>query len=199
MLRGRRAVRGGRGHGRNHDGGRNHHNGGHVGHGGDGARIAGRGRFNHVDPGGRAGQVQQQQAADDVVPPPNVPFQGPNCPRCNPLPLPGDVNITSSDDMLIFGLGLMALKAVGAAKTNKMRFRAHYGIDPEGIFKMFTDLKEGRDSIDPCGLLMAVNFLRCYETELCMASRWGLGEERIRTKVREYVLLIQQLKNEKVC
>ena len=216
-MRGRRAVRGGRGHGRNHDGGhgRNHHDG-VVGHG-DGAGIAaGRGRFNHVGRGGRGRhhgpepphhivppmllvEAAVQQQADENDPHQNVPFQGPNCPRCNPLPPPGEVNITSADDMLIFGLGLMALKAVGSAKTNKIQFRAHYGIDPEGILKVFTDLKEGRESIDPCGLLMAVNFLRCYETEPCMASRWGLGEERIRTKVREYVLLIQQLKNEKVC
>jgi hypothetical protein len=103
--------------------------------------------------------------------------------------------------MLCFGLGLMALNLVGWETTNKTRFRAHYGIGPEGIFAMYSDLKQIRDDvvIDCCSLLMAMNFLKCYETEPCMASRWGLPEEKTRIKVREYVRFIQQMKNEKVC
>jgi len=108
--------------------------------------------------------------------------------------------IASADHMLRFGLGLMAIKVVGSEQTNKTRFRAHYGIGPVGSLAMYNDLKQVRNNviIDCCSLLMALNFLKCYETEPCMASRWGFPEEKTRIKVREYVRFIQQMKEYKV-
>jgi hypothetical protein len=131
---------------------------------------------------------------------PYEPFVSPGCPRCNPIPLPEEIIIASADHMLRFGLGLMAIKVVGSEQTNKIRFRAHYGIGPAGSLAMYNDLKQVRNNvvIDCCSLLMALNFLKCYETEPCMASRWGFPEEKTRIKVREYVRFIQQMKEYKV-
>ena len=204
-------------------GGRGHQNYGGGGRG-DGAIVVGRVQMpvdlvGHVSQGfgrgrGRGHVFRRAPTIIPVVVPPHVaavndpllqqqhvPFVSPRCPRCSRLPLPGEVNIGSADEMLRFGLGLMALTSVGAEATNKTRFRAHYGIGPEAIFAMYNELRQMRDDlvVDCCSLLMAMNFLKCYETEPCMASRWGLSEERIRIKVpREYVRFIQQMKIEKV-
>lgn len=209
-MRGRRGAGGhghGRGHGRNHDSVRGASSSttmaparGRRGRGGGGR---GRGRYNHeiLPPPAEIPIVVvnqfvvQQEEADQNNPPP--PHEA-KCPRCNALPLPGVLTISSADEMLRCGLGFMALKVVGSGETNRTRFRAHYGIGPEGMFAMFTDLKEEMEIADPCSLLMAMNFLKCYETEPCMASRWGLPEERTRNIVREYVCLLQQMKNTKV-
>ena len=114
------------------------------------------------------------------------------------LPVPAGLNITSSLEMLRFGLGLLGWEIVDYGATNLFRFRAHYGIDPDGVFSMFQDLMERRGEADPFNLLMAMNFLKCYQTEPCMASRWRLQEATIRIKVREYVRHIQELKETKV-
>ena len=194
--------RGGRGNGRHHYDGRGRGDGAIVGRilqlpDGRGRGRMGRGR------GAPAGAIPAAAAPQLAVPPlqiQHVPFVIPLCPRCNPLPLPGEVNIGSADELVCFGLGLMALKVVGSEATNKTRFRAHYGIGPQGVFAMYNDLRQlrGDNLVDCCNLLMALNFLKCYETEPCMASRWGFAEERTRIKVRDYVQFIQGMKVEKV-
>jgi hypothetical protein len=203
-----RGRRGGRGHG-------HQNNGGGAGRGvgamlNQGRVPVGRGRGAGryavlavlAAPPAIPPDAMQQAPAND--PPPNIqqqaPFVSPGCPRCNPLPLPGVVNLGSADEMLRFGLGLMAVAVVRWEPTNRTRFRAHYGISPAGSFALYSDLKQIRNDtvIDCCYLLMALNFLKCYETEPCMASRWGFVEEKTRIKVREYVQLIQQMKLYKV-
>lgn len=214
-MRGRRCGRGhGRDHGRNHDRGVVRGASSTVAQQEQGRRgRGGRGRGRLVLNGGipppppapeipivlhqLVGVHDQHEVGGN--PPDVLPFERPKCPRCNPLPLPGSLTITSADEMLSCGLGFMALKVVGSGETNRTRFRAHYGIGPESMFAIFTDLMEERENTaDPCCLLMAMNFLKCYETEPCMASRWGLPEEKTRIIVREYVCLVQQLKNRKV-
>jgi hypothetical protein len=209
-----RGRRGGRGHGRNRGGGGRGDGAivgreqnpvlpgqgrGRGGGGGRGRRGQGRGH-PFLGPAGPVVVLQQDVNNPPLLEQQHVPFVSPICPRCNPLPLPGEANISTADEMLLFGLGLMGLRAVGSEHTNNIRFRSHYGIGPKGVFAMFNDLKQLRDNdeVDPCGLLMAMNFLKCYKTEPCMASRWGLPEEKIRLKVREYVQLVQQMKIEKV-
>ena len=199
-----RGRRGGRGHGHQNNGGGA---GRGVGAMANQGRVPGRGRAGRngvalaPPPAMIPPDAMQQAPAND--PPPNIqhqaPFVSPGCPRCNPLPLPG-VNIGSADEMLRFGLGLMAVAVVGWETTNKTRFRAHYGISPAGSFALYSDLKQTRNDIviDCCNLLMALNFLKCYETEPCMASRWGSVEEKTRIKVREYVQFIQEMKVYKV-
>jgi hypothetical protein len=87
------------------------------------------------------------------------------------------LSIRSPDDMLKIGLGLMGWETVGHVLTNIMRFKAHF--ESEGIFAMFYDLKEAEERTDPRKLLMALNFLKCCETEPCMASRWRLKEATV--------------------
>ena len=201
--------RGRGGHARNGDGGAAE----------DGALVAG--LFGGVGRGGRGrgrgrgrGIIEVPQAAPPIavllppLPPPAghqqphdvFPFFLPKCPLCNHaiLPVPTGLNIASSLEMLRFGLGLMGWEIMDYGATNLTRFRAHYGIDPDGVFVMFQDLKERRGEADPFSLLMAMNFLKCYQTEPCMASRWRLQEATIRIKVREYVRHIQELKETKV-
>lgn len=120
------------------------------------------------------------------------------CPRCHCLPK--GVHVRNPLEMASLGLGILGLDIVGSEKTNRHLFRAHYGIDPSGIFAIYLDLKnEYPDvSIDAVILFIAMNWLKCYDTEHCMCSRWGLSEDTIRTKVREYVRKIQGLKSKKV-
>jgi hypothetical protein len=125
----------------------------------------------------------------------------PKCLVCDQLlqPTPVDLNITSAHQMLQFGLGLMRFETIAAYGVLTLtRFHAHYGIDPAGIFAMFNNLKEAGAQTDPCCLLMAMNFLKSYETEPCMASRWRLQEATIRLKVRDYIRRIQEPKEQKV-
>lgn len=211
--------RGGQGHGRDHHG--DHGRGRGRDHGR--ALVApGRGRrgFGRGGRGRRGGGILPEAADHEEGPPPPfvpvvqlllpppqvVPFAAiqARCPLCDHviLPAPADVTITSPDDMFRFGLAVLGWDTIIGVSLD--RFRAHYGIDPEGMFAMFNDLKEQEQelepgvSTDPFCLLMAMNHLRCYDTEHCMAGRWRLQEATIRVKVRKYIFRIQQLKEKKV-
>jgi hypothetical protein len=218
--------RGGRGHGRNDIGGGRapvvlpvlgpaapaFEGGGRGGRGRGGGRRRGRGgrgvdllddeahnATNPPLPPAAAGE-NNHHALQPVFP---APFVFPKCPLCDHTLLPTrrgsyDLNITSSEDMLRFGLGVMGLETVAYRIANCTRFRAHFGIGPEGIFAMFNGLTAGGVQTNAFSLLMAMNFLKCYETEPCVASRWRLQESSIRVKIREYVRRIQQLKETKV-
>ena len=48
------------------------------------------------------------------------------------------------------------------------------------------DAGRGRD-VDLKALFISLNFLFCYETESCMSSQWGLSEETLRNKVKDYI------------
>ena len=105
----------------------------------------------------------------------------------------------------IFKLGLSLagfdLKRQKCRKKKSMRrFRAHYGVGPEAIAALFSDLThvQSEKDHDLTSLLFAIMWLKLYDTEEVMAGRWGFGEEYCRNKVKEYLKRIQKLKASKI-
>jgi hypothetical protein len=65
------------------------------------------------------------------------------------------------------------------------RFKAHFGPGPATIQAILIDLKrEHHGPINEKEVLVALNWLFCYNTEHVLAGRWGLHEETIRDKVQ---------------
>ena len=75
------------------------------------------------------------------------------------------------------------------------RFRAHYGVGPESILGVWTDLKrhQPEKSHDLRYVFMAACWLKLYDTEEVMAGRWKYGEDHCRDQVTEYVERIRKL------
>lgn len=81
---------------------------------------------------------------------------------------------------------------------NRDRFRSLYGVSPKAIQVCSNDLSAKGFKIDLVDLLMAINWLRLYDTEHVLAGRWGRSEEHIRYRVRACCKAIQSLKDEKI-
>lgn len=98
--------------------------------------------------------------------------------------------------VLTYGLQIVGFQRIGNNRTSNDRFRAHYGISAKAILAIYCDLGPA----DTCmkDLLIAMNWLKCYEVEHCMSSRWKTSEQTLREKVREYVAKIRELKAQKV-
>jgi hypothetical protein len=52
--------------------------------------------------------------------------------------------------------------------------------------------------LDLKDMVMAINWLRLYDTEHELAGRWGLSEESIRNHVKNCCKAIQSLKEDKI-
>lgn len=80
------------------------------------------------------------------------------------------------------------------------RFRAHYGVGPRALLALFTDLItfQPNRNVVLKSLLMALSWMKLYDTEEVMAGRWGYGERYCRETVRDYVSRIGQLKAIKI-
>jgi hypothetical protein len=63
---------------------------------------------------------------------------------------------------------------------------------------MLEDLKHLEKNLDVMSVLMALNWLKLYDTEHVLAGRWGLGEDTIRNRVRKYLTLIESLVDKKI-
>lgn len=131
------------------------------------------------------------------------PVAGFPCTRCHGLPTKADPQ--NANEIMELGLAVLGMTSGGGAvlgqenTTRMRRFQAHYGIHPKGLFEMFSDMKEEAHN-NPTGVvhcvhfLMTINWMKCYETEHCMHSRWGLSEQTIREKIRMYIAKINALK-----
>ena len=79
------------------------------------------------------------------------------------------------------------------------RFKAHFGPGPATIQAILIDLKrEHHGPINEKEVLVALNWLFCYNTEHVLAGRWGLHEETIRDKVQGLTKKIAKLKSKKI-
>lgn len=114
-----------------------------------------------------------------------------------PVPPPPLVALDGAR-ILEIGLGLVGFDKVRGSSeaTSIRRFRAFFGIGHAGISAMYNDLKHL--GIQANRLLMAMNFLKLYDTEHVLAGRWGLNEKTIRELNRDTVKSIQGLKEKKV-
>jgi hypothetical protein len=186
---GRRGVGHDVGHGGGHGGGRGGRRGGGRGEGlgrfragrlGLSAGRLGRGRNGGVLPG-RLGARGRGQNDDAEVQ--NEPQEGEDA-------------FNDAFAVLTFGLQIVGFRRIANNRTSNDRFRAHYGISAKAILAMYLDLGPAETSMK--NLLIALNWLKSYEVEHCMSSRWDASEQTLREKVREYVGKIRALKTQKV-
>ena len=116
-------------------------------------------------------------------------------------------NVTTQD-MLELGLHFVGYDWATIAKTchatNMRRFLAHYGSHPETLADLFSVLKT--TTVQEAKLakpdikyfLLTVHWLKTYDTNEVLASRWQLDESTIRYSVKKYIGAIQALKAVKV-
>jgi hypothetical protein len=116
----------------------------------------------------------------------------------NPNPTPNDLIALDGERVEVLGLEFAGfeIKRQGSANIKNRRFRAHFGIGAAALASMYNDIREKNISINR--LLMAMNFLKGYDTEHVLSGRWKLNEKDIRESNRSVVIVIQCLKEKKV-
>jgi hypothetical protein len=110
-------------------------------------------------------------------------------------------------DMLALGLrknNLQPLKSPTAKQlaAHVCTFRKIYGIDPKTCVDVYKDIykniKENSHKVNPCDLLMAVEWLRKYSTDFEMASKYGLCEKTGSEMLWLYTRAIQAQMGKKI-
>jgi hypothetical protein len=71
-------------------------------------------------------------------------------------------------------------------------------VSPKAVQVCTNDLSSKGFDLDLKDVLMAMNWLRLYDTEHVLAGRWGLSEESIRNRVKNCCKAIQSLKDNKI-
>jgi hypothetical protein len=108
-------------------------------------------------------------------------------------------SLPSMGEAAVMSLGLDLAGFVGrhsTPKTNNRRFRAHYGIGAAAVAATYMDLKV--EGVQCNRLLMALNFLKLYDSEHVLSGRWKIDEKLLRESIRQTVQQIQDLKNKKI-
>jgi hypothetical protein len=121
----------------------------------------------------------------------------PSPPPSPPLPS----HLLDEQEVLSLGLDLVGFPAFRQRVDHDLkirRFRAFFGIGPKAMKALFDDLYNILPEIDSTTFFLTINWLKLYDTEHVLSGRWGLNEETIRLRIREYVGKIQQLKDMKV-
>jgi hypothetical protein len=117
--------------------------------------------------------------------------------EATPSPPPPPLRSMDGEQMLTLGLNLAGFEGRYSTETiNNRRFRAFYGIGAKAVAAMYNDIKHLR--VQPNRLLMALNFLKLYDTEHVLSGRWKLNEKTLRELNRETVKIIQDQKEKKV-
>jgi len=85
-------------------------------------------------------------------------------------------------------------------ELSERRFRAHYGVGSRAIAALIADIRhfQPHRPFQLKFLFMTLYWMKQYDTEEVMASRWGYGERHCREVVRDYVSRIQALKHTKI-
>lgn len=134
---------------------------------------------------------------------------GPQLPQEQPQQAEEIVNDTthvSEEEMMSFGLALAGFpgrRQNVRHELNLSRFRSFYGVSPKAIAKMFNSLVsadaiKSTKSMTTIDALIAINWLRLYDTEHVLAGRWNMDEDTLRPLVKRVTKAIQGLKVEKV-
>ncbi len=100
----------------------------------------------------------------------------------------------------LYFVGFNSKRQKCSQRTRLRRFRSHYGVGPDAIAVLLSDLKrlQPEKTHDLKCLFLAINWLKLYDTEEVMAGRWGFGEEYCRNTVKEYISRIQKLNSYKI-
>jgi hypothetical protein len=111
------------------------------------------------------------------------------------------------EEWLVLGLqtvGFDPIRQNGRHETNIERYVSHFGASPQSHSAIFSDLQTTQNkaaqitkpSVLP--FLMAMYWLKTYQSESVMAGTFKVDEKTVRTYVWKYVLAIQALKEQKV-
>lgn len=74
------------------------------------------------------------------------------------------------------------------------RFRSHFGVSLEVAFNTWISLQPMRSfGSTPTHYLIALNFLKTYDSEYIIATRFGITEKTVRRWIWYYVNLIAKL------
>jgi hypothetical protein len=113
----------------------------------------------------------------------------------------------NANSILTLGLKWAGFDRKVREKEELRRFRSFYGIGPLAIEKMLHDMQTVNDQetgIPICKKpnilyhLMALNWLKTYDTETILAGRWKLDEDTARKWVWYYIKKIYALKGFKI-
>lgn len=122
-----------------------------------------------------------------------------------------DVSVLVPEEILVIGLKILGFsdKQIARPKTpqkNNQRFVAHFGVMPHVLAQVWEDLQmqpEFNDMIKPVHrdfevFLMAVHFLKRYQTEEEREGTWNISIRKLRDTTWQYVELIQKPKSKKI-
>lgn len=126
----------------------------------------------------------------------------------NPQPAADNQNdiepsdIPSVDYVLRFGLLKVGFSEQRQHRVrhdlNMERFTDHFGIVPKAVRAMYKDIKKDRPSSGLTYLLLALNWLKLYDTEHVLSGRWKFCEDHLRVKLKGYARHIQSLRGKKI-
>lgn len=106
------------------------------------------------------------------------------------------------EDILFFGLLKVGFDERSQRKTRSSlrvaRFKAHFGVGPKTVHAIYVDLRKECASSNLKYQLLAMNWLKLYDTEHVAAARWKHCEDTIRAKQKMYARRIQSLKEKKI-
>ena len=108
-----------------------------------------------------------------------------------------------SNHLLRLGLEIVGFKARRIQRTRYKkklsRFRSAFGVGADTVAQILNDLSQHEIKEDPDAvwLLIALNWIRVYNTEEFMEGVFDKDEKTIREHVWKYILAIQQLKDVK--
>ena len=114
------------------------------------------------------------------------------------------VSHQESDRLLRLGLELAGFNQRRIQRTrykkNLSRFRSAYGVGPETVAQILNDLSSHgiEEEPDPVWLLIALNWMRVYNTEEFMEGVFDHDEKTLREHIWQYILAIRMLKDVKV-
>ena len=106
----------------------------------------------------------------------------------------------SEVDILFYGLlyvGYDKLRQLDVDHdVNITRFRCFYGVGHLAVAAVIRDLNDS--DLDLKNFLLALNYLKTYNTETVLSGWWGLNEDTVRKWAKHYQKEIQKLKKKKV-
>ena len=143
-------------------------------------------------------------SSDDSLPFLRIPFDDSGVDIDSTPNVSNEVNSIEEtvDNVLSFGLskvgfGLHRQYSVRRA-LNDARFKAHFGVGAKTVRAIYNDLKKEYPSCELVYLLLAMNWMKMYDTEHALSGRWDFCEDHLRGKTKEYVRKVQSLKGKKI-
>ncbi len=109
----------------------------------------------------------------------------------------GVFHLVTKVKVLLYGLrkiGFCSKQQNVRSRSNNARFCSVYGVGPKAVGALVNDLKtSGYLALSLNDMLMAMNWLACYQTDRQNARLWKYNKTTVAYKVKEHVRKIQSL------